>query len=386
MMTSWGMMVKSSDILSSADTIVIKIGSVLIREKETETVRKDWFAALAGDIARYVEGGKRVVIVSSGGIALGRSALGIALDTPPGKIPLNFKQAASAVGQYHMFDAYHQALRAHDIKAAQVLLTIGETENRRLYLNARETLWTLLDRGIVPVINENDTVSTGEIRFGDNDRLAARVAQMIGAKAVVLMSTIDGLYTANPSEDSDAEHIAVVEAIEDKHIAMAGDAVPGLSTGGMKSKLQAAIAATRAGIALMIADGQENGAFGRVVSGDARTSVFLPDAESQNARKQWIGSHMHIKGEAHIDAGAEKALLKGGSLLPVGVVKVDGNFERGDVIRVLSADGKQLATGISAYSAHHAKVIAGKKSSDFEAILGFVGRDELIHRDDLVLV
>lgn len=376
-------MMKSSDCFKKADCIVIKIGSALIWDGET--VQNDWLASLAADIKVLVDAGKQIVLVTSGGVALGRAGLGVANDMPPGDIPLALKQAASAVGQYHMVHAYYTALADQGLKAAQVLLTMGETENRRMYLNARETLSTLMERGIIPVINENDTVSTGEIRFGDNDRLAVRVAQMINADAVVLLSTVDGLYTANPDIDAAAEHIPVIDVITDAHIEMAGEALPGFSTGGMQSKIQAAITAVKSGIALMIADGRNDGVLAALANDTARASVFAPVESNASARKNWIASHLQPKGRVFIDDGAVAALGKGGSLLPVGVQSVEGAFERGDVVTVHNASGDKIGIGVSSYSAEHSRNIAGKQSAEIEVILGYAGRAELIHRNDLAL-
>lgn len=378
-------MPSSASLLNAADVVVIKIGSALIRHSGQEGVRDAWFGALAEDIEALKSAGKEIIIVSSGGIALGRSALGISSDTSPGDIPLALKQAASAVGQYHMYHAYHSSLSAHGIATAQVLLTLSETEDRRMYLNARETLKTLMDNGILPVINENDTISTEEIRFGDNDRLAVRVGQMMNADAVVLLSTVDGLYSENPDVNPDAHHIPIVDEITDEHIAMAGEALPGVSTGGMKSKLQAAIAAVESGISLVLADGLAEHALSGLLDERLHSTLFVPKEDRRTARKSWIGSHLKPLGSVVIDAGAVKALGDGSSLLPVGVLSVDGTFQRGDVIEVLDEAGKRLAMGVSSYNAKHAALLAGKRTADAEGMLSFVGRDELIHRNDLVL-
>lgn len=375
----------SKDVIENANFIVIKIGSALVRGKELDQANQEWINSLAADIAELRAQGKKVVLVSSGGVALGRKALKIDGTTPPADIPLAKKQAASAVGQYYVFNAYHKALQKHGITTAQVLLTMSETENRRMNLNAREALSTLLDHGIIPVINENDVVSTGEIRFGDNDRLSVRVAQMILADTVILLSTTDGLYTDNPDKNDKAEHIPVIEAITDEHIAMAGDAVPGLSTGGMKSKVEAAISAVKSGINLIITDGRTENPINALVSESIKSSLFCATPNDTNARKTWIGAHMNPKGSATIDAGALTALKNGKSLLPVGITSVTGAFVRGDVIEVKTQDGQKIAMGIAAYSAEDARQIMGKNSSDISDILGYIGRDELIHRNDMVL-
>ena len=376
----------SSDLLKQAETVVIKIGSVLIRDPGDETIRKDWFQALAADIDDLKKQGKNIIIVSSGAVALGRKALGISYDTPPSSIPLEQKQAASAVGQFPMFSAYHQALSAHDLTCAQVLLTMSETENRRMHLNARETLHTLLDVNIIPVINENDTVSTGEIRFGDNDRLAVRVGLMIDADAVILLSTIDGLYTDDPGRNKDAEHLPVVDEITDAHVKMAGEAVPGLSTGGMKSKLEAAISATRAGMPLIIANGMDNHALKNLYEDTGtRSTIFTAQNTPKNARKTWIGAHLNPKGTVFIDDGAMTALQSGNSLLPVGVKRIEGHFERGDAVKIKTLEDNEIGVGLSAYSSKEAKMIMGQKSEWVHTLQGYVGREELIHRNDLVI-
>lgn len=374
------------DVLKQAKTVVIKIGSVLIYDQDTGKPRDEWFMALALDVRTLMDQGKRVVIVSSGGIALGRKALGISLSARPQSIPLEHKQAASAVGQFHMFNAYYRAFSRFEQEVAQVLLTMSETENRRMHINARETLYTLLDKGIIPIINENDTVSTGEIRFGDNDRLAVRVGQMIDADAVVLFSSTDGLYTADPGLDPDAKHIPVVEKITEDHVRMAGDAVPGLSTGGMASKIKAAQTATQAGIHLMIANGMEIHSIQTLfVDASARATLFVAQETRANARQKWIQAHLKPKGAVQIDEGAIEALRQGRSLLPIGARAVTGEFQRGDAIEIKGPDGRRLGIGLSAYSSVDAQKIIGRKSDEIAGILGYVRRDELIHRNDLVL-
>ena len=372
--------------IQNAKTIVIKIGSVLISNLTKGTIKQDWIDSFCADIKTLTEQEKRIVIVSSGGVALGRSALGIPTDMPPIQIPLAQKQAASSIGQYHMFNGYHTALNAQSLIAAQILLTIGETENRRMYLNARETLWTLMERGGIPIINENDTVSTGELRFGDNDRLAVRVAQMIEADTVILLSTTEGLYTDNPDKSPNAELIPLVSCIEDKHQDMAGEAIPGMSTGGMKSKIEAARSATRAGISLIITNGTEHGALNKLIKNNKKpATLFTAQEKAQNARKTWLQSHLHPKGTVTIDQGALNALKNGKSLLPIGVTKIEGEFQRGDVIRIYKQNGIEIGTGITAYNARETAQIIGKQSNQIYKILGYYGRQELIHRNDLAL-
>jgi glutamate 5-kinase len=375
---------KAAEIIKDSDLIVVKIGSVLVTDDSKERTRQPWIESLAADVKEWQKAGKKVVIVSSGAIALGRQALGISSKTPPSKIPLEQKQAASAVGQFHLFAAYFQAFSNHGLQAAQVLLTMSETENRRMHLNARATLLTLLDKNIVPIINENDTISTGEIRFGDNDRLSVRVGQMIDADLVILLSTTDGLYTADPNRDKNAKHLDIIKAIGAEHIKMAGDAIPGLSTGGMKSKIEAAASATRSGIALMIANGIAEHPLKRL-SGDIKASIFLAQESKNNARKRWLQAHLSPRGSVFVDDGALKALKSGKSLLPVGVKKAEGEFVRGDAVHIRTMEGKILGMGLIAYSSEEAEKIIGKASDKIPAILGYSGREELIHRNDMAL-
>ncbi len=378
--------VNAGQIINDSKILVIKVGSVLVHDKGHDDVNTPWIDALAQDINELMKSGKKVVIVSSGGIALGRKALGISATKAPDTIRLQKKQAASAVGQYHLFSGYYNAFKKFDIMAAQVLLTMSETENRRMNLNARETLYTLLDKGIIPIINENDTVSTREIRFGDNDRLSVRVAQMIQADTVLLLSTTDGLYTDNPDKNPNAKHIPLIDKISDEHVKMAGSAVPGLSTGGMKSKIEAAKAAMLAGINLIIASGMDNHALKKLINDPNRRSSLFPAGKSNvGARKKWLQSHMNPRGAYLIDDGALSALKSGKSLLPVGVSKVEGHFQRGDAVEIKTLSGEKIGMGLSAYDSADALKIIGKHSCDLHEILGFAGRDVLIHRNDMVL-
>lgn len=373
-------------ILENSKLIVIKIGSVLVRGDALDQANQPWMDALAQDIRTLRDQGKKVILVSSGGVALGRKALNIASDISPSSIPLAKKQAASAVGQYHLFNGYFKAFEKQGITTAQVLLTMSETENRRMNLNARETLHTLLESGIVPIINENDTVSTEEIRFGDNDRLSVRVAQMTLADTVVILSTTDGLYTDNPDINPQAEHIPFIDGLTDEHTEMAGDAIAGLSTGGMKSKIEAASAATKYGINLFITDGQDNHALSHLYDDKTKKStLFAAQKCDNNARKIWLGAHMNPKGSVSIDDGALSALNSGKSLLPVGVKDVSGDFKRGDVIEIKTLSGDKIGMGISAYNADDARRIIGVNSSEIHDILGYIGRSELVHRNDMVM-
>ncbi|HJS84858.1 MAG TPA: glutamate 5-kinase, partial [Acetobacteraceae bacterium] len=332
-------------------------------------------------IASLRERGIEVIVVSSGAIALARRSLGLTQK----RLRLEEKQAAAAVGQIRLAQAWTEALSARSLTAAQLLLTPDDTEDRRRYLNARATLHTLLALGCVPVINENDTVATAEIRFGDNDRLAARVAEMVQADQLVLLSDIDGLYSADPKRDPRARHIPVVEALTPEIEAMGGEPPPGYSSGGMRTKLVAARIATQAGCAMAIALGRSDRPLTALLEG-ARCTWFLAAPEGRSARKRWIAGALAPLGALGIDAGAARALAAGSSLLPAGVRRVEGVFERGDPVVVRGPDGTALARGLSAYASADAERIAGHRSDEIEGLLGWRGRDEMIHRDDLVLL
>lgn len=366
--------------LSQAKRIVIKVGSSLLVDAEKNVLREAWLNALVDDIAKLRADGKEVLVVSSGAIALGRRILGL-----NGKaLRLEESQAAAAAGQIRLSSAWQDALAQHDLKTAQLLLTLGDTESRRHYLNARETVNTLLKLGVVPVVNENDTVATAEIRFGDNDRLAARVSQMISADCLILLSDIDGLYTADPGVDKDAKFLAEIEAITPEIEAMAGVSRSGLGRGGMITKIVAAKIAVSAGCAMVIANGKQMHPVKNIREG-GRCTWFHAHSTPAAARKQWISGHLNPQGTLTLDDGAVRALRSGRSLLPAGVTAVDGRFQRGDLVRVCTADGTEIAVGLSAYADEDARRIKGHKSGDIEEILGYRGRDEMIHRDELVL-
>ncbi len=366
--------------LGSARRVVVKIGSALIVDPATAAPRTQWLQSLTQDIAALAAGGAEVIVVSSGAISLARRKLNLT----SAKLKLEEKQAAAAVGQIRLAQAWSDALSEQHLTAAQLLLTLEDTEDRRRYLNARATLTTLLTLRCIPVINENDSVATSEIRFGDNDRLAARVAEMMQADVLVLLSDIDGLYTADPRRNPDAVHIPLVERLTPEIEACGGEPPPGYSSGGMRTKLIAARIATQAGVAMAIALGHRPNPLQAIAQG-ARCSWFLPVPEGRSARKNWIAGHLAPLGALTIDSGAARALAKGSSLLPAGIIAVSGHFERGDAVEVLGPDGSRIARGLAAYSASDATIIAGHRSEDFEALLGFRGRDEVIHRDDLVL-
>jgi glutamate 5-kinase len=367
--------------LASAQRLVVKIGSALVVNSDEAAPRTTWLDGVAADIALLRARGVDVIVVSSGAIALARRSLGL----QQRRLRLEEQQAAAAVGQIRLAQAWSEALSAKDLTAAQLLLTLDDTEDRRRYLNARATLNTLLTIGCIPVINENDTVATAEIRFGDNDRLAARVAEMMQADQLVLLSDIDGLYTADPRRDHTATHIPVVSAITPEIEAMGGEPPPGYSSGGMQTKLVAARIATQAGCAMAIAYGHTERPLAALASG-ARCTWFLAAPEGRSARKRWIAGTLAPLGTLVVDAGAARALAAGRSLLPAGVRSVDGTFQRGDPVVVRNASGKALARGLSAYASVDAERIAGHRSDEIEAILGWRGRDEIIHRDDLVLL
>ncbi|WP_439816980.1 glutamate 5-kinase [Zavarzinia sp. CC-PAN008] len=369
-----------SDRLKAAARVVLKIGSALLVDQGTGQLRTAWLAALAQDIALLRERGQEVVVVSSGAIALGRRQLGLA----PGVLELEQSQAAAAVGQIRLAHAWQQALAAHGFTVAQVLLTLGDTEQRRRYLNGRNTLGTLLKLGAVPVINENDTVATTEIRYGDNDRLAARVAEMASADCLVLLSDVDGLYTADPTKNPDARRLETVTGITPEIEAMAGLPSSAVGSGGMITKIAAARIALGAGCTMAIASGRVEHPL-RAIEAGAGCTWFLPARSPRQARKLWIGGTLVAKGTLFVDDGAARALAGGRSLLPAGVTRVEGTFDRGDAVVVRAADGRVLGRGLIAYGDEDARAIAGHRSGEIEALLGFRGRDEMIHRDDLAL-
>jgi glutamate 5-kinase len=369
-----------TDIFANARLVVVKVGSSLLVDGAKGELRRAWLTSLCADVAALKRSGAKIILVSSGSIALGRRLLGL----PAGVLRLEESQAAAAAGQVRLAEAYADIFAGFDIVAAQVLLTFGDTEERRRYLNARATLTTLIELGAVPVINENDTVATAEIRFGDNDRLGARVASMMGADKLVLLSDVDGLYTADPSRDPSATFIPEVTAITPEIEAMAGDSVSGFGRGGMSSKVIAARIAMGAGCDVVLAKGAVGAPLSAITNG-GRHTIFRASLTPAAARKRWIAGVLRAEGVLVIDDGAVRALEGGKSLLPAGIRQVDGRFERGDAILVKSRDGREIARGLAAYGASDAERIAGKRTVEIEAVLGYRGRDEMIHRDDLVL-
>ncbi|HKZ72585.1 MAG TPA: glutamate 5-kinase [Steroidobacteraceae bacterium] len=367
--------------LAAARRVVVKVGSALLVDQEQGRLNRAWLETLVEDLLRLRRRGQQVILVSSGAIALGRRHLKL----PKGALRLEESQAAAAVGQIRLAHAYKELLEQHEITVAQVLLTLQDSEQRRRYLNARATLESLLALGAMPVINENDTVATAEIRYGDNDRLAARVAQMTSADCLVLLSDVDGLYTADPNRDPNAHFIDRVPRITPEIEAMAGKTRSEVGSGGMTTKILAAKIAVAAGCHLCIAAGHHRHPVRRIEDG-ARCTWFLPTATPVAARKQWIAGTLRPAGAVVIDEGALRALLDGKSLLPAGVIAARGRFDRGDTVSVVTPDGAEVARGIVAYSDGDAARIMGRRSAEIESILGFRGRDEMIHRDDLVIL
>jgi len=364
--------------LTEARRIVLKIGSALLTNPNG-SLHSDWLAGIAEDVAQLRKAGKDVIVVSSGAISLGRAALGLG----PAALKLDEAQAAAAVGQIELARAWRDALGARGTTAAQLLLTWADTEERRRYLNARNTISTLLQLGAIPIINENDTVATTEIRYGDNDRLAARVASMASADCLVLLSTVDGMYTKPPEHDPSAEHMSEISEITPAIEAMAGDA--GLhGTGGMVTKLEAARIAIQSGCHMVISDGRSIHPISSLIEG-ARATWFIANTSPGAARKRWIAASLEPSGRIFVDAGAGAALKSGKSLLPAGVARIEGQFERGDAVLIIDLDNQELARGLSAYGDGDARLIAGRKSREIETILGYRGRTALVHRDDLVV-
>jgi glutamate 5-kinase len=367
--------------LADARRVVVKVGSSLLVDAASGRLNRTWLESLVTDIKALRRRGQQVIIVSSGAVALGRRQLGL----PKGSLTLAEKQAAAAVGQIRLAHAYKEMLEGEDLNVAQILLTLDDSERRRRYLNARATFEALLALGAVPVVNENDTVATAEIRYGDNDRLAARVAQMASADCLVLLSDVDGLYTADPNRHPEAKFIERVLRITPEIEAMAGRSNSDVGSGGMATKIMAAKIAIGAGCHLCIASGHQPHPLRRIEAGE-RCTWFVPSATPRAARKQWIAGTLKPAGAVHINAGALDALRAGRSLLPVGVVGTLGRFEPGDTVSVLLTDGVEVARGIAAYSDSDAARIMGRHSAEIETLLGFRGRDEMIHRDDLVFL
>jgi glutamate 5-kinase len=365
---------------AKARRIVVKIGSSLLVDRASGQLKAAWLDSLADDVATLIKAGKEVIIVSSGAIALGRHVLSLG----KGALALEQSQAAAAVGQISLASAYQAVFKARGLTAAQILLTLGDTEERRRYLNARQTMETLLAHRAVPVVNENDTVATSEIRYGDNDRLSARVASMMSADCLVLLSDVDGLYTAPPGTDPEAELVLEVFHITPEVEAMAGSAGTELSRGGMVTKVEAGKIALASGTNMVITSGKVEHPL-RALGAGAPCTWFVARSDPVTARKRWIAGQLEPKGSLVIDAGAEKALFSGKSLLPAGVTRVDGAFERGDAVVIRAVDGREIGRGLVGYARDDAARIIGKKTGEIAAILGYEGRAALVHRDDMVL-
>lgn len=361
--------------------LTIKIGSALLVDGKTGKLRAEWLASLAADLASLKAAGVSLVIVSSGAIALGRRLLN--LDAKA--LPLEQSQAAASAGQIALSQAWAAALAGHGIVTGQILLTPNITEERRYFLNARTTISTLLGLGAIPIINENDSVATAEIRYGDNDRLSARVATMIEADCLILLSDVDGLYTAPPAKDPSAEHLPFVAAITPEIDAMAGGAASHLSRGGMTTKVEAGKIATQAGTAMIIAKGTESHPL-RALTEGARHTLFAPAESRAQARKRWIMGHLELLGAIYVDAGAARALLDGKSLLPIGVTRVTGEFGRGDAVAILNPEGREIARGLAGMGREEADLVKGKNSRVVSDLLGIGTRSELIHRDNMVVL
>lgn len=366
--------------LAAARRLVVKVGSAILCD-EDGAVREEWLAGLASDIARLREEKREVVVVTSGAIALGRKRLGL-----KGALRLDEKQAASAAGQAALIGAWQRAFDPNGVSVAQILLTLEDTESRRRYLNARATFSTLLEVGALPLVNENDTIATAEIRYGDNDRLAAHTAQIVGADLLVILSDIDGVYDSDPRKNAGAKHLPLIEKVtmEVERAAAGPNAAAGVGSGGMASKIAGAKIAGSSGCATIIAAGLGTNPL-RAIAAGARSTLILPQQSRESARRQWIGGRLKPLGEIAVDAGAAKALLSGASLLPAGVVRVAGDFQRGDAVTIVSAAGAALAQGLSAFSAIEVAAIAGKKSEEIEKVLGYRRRPAVVEKNDLVL-
>ena len=366
--------------IAEAKRIVVKIGSVLLVDDNSGTLHDAWLNSLGKDVAALRDRGHEVILVSSGAIALGRRYLGL----KPGELKLEEKQAAAAVGMVRLAQSYQETLNQFDLSVAQILLTLDDSENRRRYLNARSTIMTLLRVGVIPLINENDTIATDEIRFGDNDRLAARVASMVSADLLILLSNINGLYTADPAQDKAAKLLPTVTEITHEIEAMASNTVTSDSSGGMPTKLAAAKQCLGAGCRMIICEGRGMFPLKSLENGGDCT-WFIPSGNPQTARKRWISGSLQSLGSVIVDDGAVAALERGRSLLPAGILRIEGTFQRGDAITILKRDGSEFGRGLIAYSSEDATQIIGHKTGEIEDLLGYRGRDEIIHRDDLVI-
>ncbi len=371
-------------MLNNAHRIIIKIGSALIADGDGKA-RLAWMKALASDIAGWRTKGREVIIVTSGAGALGRSLVGLSRDKIKRNLSMEEKQAATAVGQPILMQAWEEVFKGSNTLTAQVLLTLDDTEDRQRHLTCRGAIEKILKLNALPIINENDTVSTAEIRIGDNDRLAARVAQMMSADTLILLSDIDGLYTADPKTNPSATFIPEVKEITTDIEAMAGDPQPGVSSGGMKTKIMAAKIAVTSGCRMAILKGTEENPLRKLDEGTLRCTWFTPSTTPLAARKRWIAAHMSMKGAIIIDDGAAKALQDGRSLLPAGVKSCEGSFVAGDAVAIKTLSGHSVGCGLIAFDRDEADKICGKRSDDIERLLGYAGQEEMIHRDNMVM-
>ena len=367
--------------ITEARRLVIKTGSALVTDEETGLPHSGWMASLAADIADLRAQGKAVILVSSGAVSLGRKILGL---KEKSALRLDEKQAAAACGQVALMDAWRLQFSRYGLPVGQILLTLDNSEHRSRFLNARQTLETLLELGVIPIVNENDTVATAELKFGDNDRLAARVAEMAGADNLIILSDIDGFYTADPSKDPTATRMATIETITPAIEKMAGGSGSSVGSGGMITKVMAAKIAQGAGCHTLIAAGKPERPISQVISQGGGT-WFIASSTPITARKRWINGSLKATGTLTVDDGAATALTQGKSLLAAGVVQVDGEFERGEAVQIISRTGQRLGKGLVAYNSGEAQALKGKRSEEFEALIGYKGRSALIHRDDLVL-
>ncbi len=368
------------NLIENAQTLIIKIGSSTLVDSKNNLFRLAWLNSLTADVAHLKAQGKSVIIVTSGSVALGRPALSL----PHKNLTLTQKQAAASVGMGQLIHLYGESFKQYDIPVGQVLLTLEDSENRRRYLNARHTILTLLSLGAVPIINENDTIATSEIKVGDNDRLSARVSAMVSADLLIMLSDIDGLYTANPHKDSAAQHIDFVDEVTPKIEAMAGCSSTNLGTGGMETKLMAAKIAMEAGVKMLLLDGHKKAPLSRLLKGDKAT-LFASSLSAKSARKTWLATSLKPMGEIIINKGAYQALIEGKSLLPVGVSSVFGDFAKGDAVGIYTEENKEVGRGLSNFPSCEGQAIKGLHSFETEEILGYKATDEFIHRDNLVL-
>ncbi|MDC1035260.1 glutamate 5-kinase [Alphaproteobacteria bacterium] len=371
---------KKNNLIQKSNRIVIKIGSALLIDKNKGALKNKWLESLALDICDLIKLKKEVVVVSSGSIALGKKQLEL-----NSNLTLDEKQAAAATGQISLAHAWKEVMQEHGLNVAQILLAPDDTETRRKHLNARATLIKLLELGVIPVINENDTVSTEEIKFGDNDRLAARVAQMCSADLLILLSDINGLYSSDPNKNKNSTLIGEITEISREIESMAGPAHSKISSGGMITKIEAAKISMNAGCHMIICDGRLNNPLLKLQDSHTVFSWFKAKDNPLNLRKQWISGALQVKGKITIDDGATKAIKKGYSILPAGILSTEGDYEKGDLIKIVDQSKTFIGTGLTHFNNSEVELIKGSKSENIETILGYRGKDEVVHRDDLVL-